>query len=107
MIQKTCCTLFNKWCKTKGGNKIKQTKQINKKVMTLDVDSSILSRRDSRQKLMQTARKLKSADRLIASSSKQTVEKYERRNLKTFVSNQILQRKKFTRKDVDTLRNVI
>lgn len=65
-------------------------------MITLDVDSSILSRRDSRQKLMQTARKLKSGDRLMASLSNQTVEKYERRNLKTFVSNQRLQRKKFT-----------
>lgn len=66
--------------------------------MTLDMDSSILSRRDSRQKLMQTARKLKSGDRLMASSSNQTVEKYERRNLKTFVSNQRLQRETFTGK---------
>lgn len=66
--------------------------------MTLDVNSSILSRRDSQQKLMQTARKLKSGNRLMASSSNQTTEKYERRNLQTFVSNQRLQRQKFTGK---------
>lgn len=41
-------------------NKGRKQNKTNKKVTTLDVDSSILSRRDSRQKLMQTARKLKS-----------------------------------------------
>lgn len=66
--------------------------------MTLDMNSSIPSRRDSRQKLMQTARKLKSGARLMASSPNQITEKCERRNLKTFVSNQILQRVKFTGK---------
>lgn len=66
--------------------------------MTLDMNSSIPSRRDSRQKLMQTARKLKSGYRLMASSPNQITEKYERRNLKTFVSNQRLQKEKFTGK---------
>lgn len=66
--------------------------------MTLDMNSSIPSRRDSRQKLMQTASKLKSGYRLMASSPNQITGKYERRNLKTFVSNQRLQKEKFTGK---------
>jgi len=43
---------------------------------------------------MQTARKLNSEARLMASSPNQITEKYERRNLKTCVSNQRLQRVK-------------
>lgn len=46
----------------------------------------------------QTARKLKSGARAMASSSNHTTEKYDRRELETFVSNQRLQREKFTGK---------
>lgn len=44
------------------------------------MNSSIPSRRDSRQKLMQTARKLKSGYRLMASSPNRVAGKYERRD---------------------------